>query len=150
MGCVFCNIVAGSEPCHTVLEDPKHIAFLSISPNTPGFTVVIPKQHVDSDVLALDDSVYTDLMLFTKKVDMVLRRGLKVDRCAVIIEGLMIDHAHTKLVPLHGLNGKRSCVSEDIAYSELYKGYVTSMEGPRLGDAELAATLSQIQTNCDL
>ncbi|ORX74514.1 HIT-like protein [Linderina pennispora] len=139
MGCVFCNIVAGSEPCHTVLEDSKHIAFLSISPNTPGFTVVIPKQHVDSDVLALDDSV-----------DKVLRRGLKVDRCAVIIEGLMIDHAHTKLVPLHGLNGERSYVSEDIAYSELYKGYVTSMEGPRLGDAELAATLCQIQTNCDL
>ncbi|KAJ2892214.1 hypothetical protein IWW38_003306, partial [Coemansia aciculifera] len=102
--CIFCRIVAGTAPSHRVLEDERHVAFLSIFPNTRGFTVVIPKAHMDADVLALDDRAYTDLMLFTKRVDKVLRRGLRVDRCALVVEGLMVPHAHAKLIPLHGLD----------------------------------------------
>ncbi|KAJ2690363.1 hypothetical protein IWW39_000762 [Coemansia spiralis] len=131
-------------PCHRVLEDEKHVAFLSIYPNTPGFTVVIPKTHLSSDVLALDDSAYVDLLLFTKRVDKVLRQGLKVDRCALIVEGLMIPHAHAKLVPLHGLNGRTTVLSEGTAFTETYAGYVTSMEGPRMSDKDLADVLAAI------
>ncbi|KAJ2342633.1 hypothetical protein GGH91_003463 [Coemansia sp. RSA 2671] len=144
MDCVFCRIVAGTAPCHRVLEDEKHVAFLSIYPNTPGFTVVIPKTHLSSDVLALDDSAYVDLLLFTKRVDKVLRQGLKVDRCALIVEGLMIPHAHAKLVPLHGLNGRTTVLSEGTAFTETYAGYVTSMEGPRMSDKGLADVLAAI------
>ncbi|KAJ2010026.1 hypothetical protein IWW57_000634 [Coemansia sp. S610] len=144
MDCVFCRIVAGTAPCHRVLEDEKHVAFLSIYPNTPGFTVVIPKTHLSSDVLALDDSAYVDLLLFTKRVDKVLRQGLKVDRCALIVEGLMIPHAHAKLVPLHGLNGRTTVLSEGTAFTETYAGYVTSMEGPRMSDNGLADVLAAI------
>ncbi|KAJ2394853.1 hypothetical protein GGI23_004530 [Coemansia sp. RSA 2559] len=144
--CVFCQIVAGESPSHKVLEDDKHVAFLSIFPNTPGFTVAIPKKHMASDVLALDDDAYTELMLFAKKVDKVLRRGLQVDRCALIVEGLMINHAHAKLVPLHGLNGRTYVVSEGTVFSDTYKGYVTSNEGPRALDSDLAALLSLIQS----
>ncbi|KAI8325773.1 HIT-like protein [Martensiomyces pterosporus] len=147
MPCVFCDIVSGTEPSHTVLEDEHHVAFLSIFPNTPGFTVVIPKKHASSDVLSLDDKTYTDLLLFTKKVDKVLRRGLQVDRCALIVEGMMVSHAHTKLVPLHGLDGRASLVYDGVAYSEKYEGYVTSIDGPRKSDEELAATLAAIHQN---
>lgn len=41
--CVFCAIAAGSASAHIVWEDPAQMAFLSIFPNTPGFTVLIPK-----------------------------------------------------------------------------------------------------------
>ncbi|KAJ1799845.1 hypothetical protein LPJ59_001545 [Coemansia sp. RSA 2399] len=144
--CVFCQIVAGESPSHKVLEDDRHVAFLTIFPNTPGFTVVIPKKHMTSDVLALDDGAYTELMLFAKNVDKVLRRGLQVDRCALIVEGMMINHAHAKLVPLHGLNGRTHVVSEGTAFSDTYEGYVTSKEGPRALDRDLAALLSLIQS----
>ncbi|KAJ2559188.1 hypothetical protein EV175_000450 [Coemansia sp. RSA 1933] len=144
--CIFCHIVAGKSPSHTVLEDDNHIAFLSIFPNTPGFTVVIPKRHVSSDVMALDDHTYTELMLFTKKVDSILRRGLLVDRCALVVEGMMINHAHAKLVPLHGLDGRTCVVSQGSAYSDAYEGYVTTMEGPRASDKDLAALLSLIHS----
>ncbi|KAJ2004002.1 hypothetical protein GGI04_002763 [Coemansia thaxteri] len=142
--CVFCRIVSGAETSHRVLEDDQHVAFLSIFPNTPGFTVVIPKAHLTSDVLALDDAAYTALLLFAKQADKVLRRGLGVDRCALIIEGLMVDHAHVKLVPLHGLNGRATVVSKDTIFAETYGGYVTSMEGPRQPDDRLAAVLAAI------
>jgi hypothetical protein len=39
--CIFCNIVNGEAPCHKIWEDAKHLAFLSIFPNTQGFSVVI-------------------------------------------------------------------------------------------------------------
>ena len=41
--CVFCKIVANESPSHRIWEDDNHLAFLSIYPNTPGVTVVIPK-----------------------------------------------------------------------------------------------------------
>lgn len=144
--CVFCKIVAGSVPCQKILETESHLAFLSIFPNTTGFTVVIPKAHLTSDVLALDDSVYTELMLFAKRVDKALRKGLEVDRCALISEGMMINHAHVKLIPLHGLNGRTAVVCDDIVpCSEKYEGYVTSKEGPRQSDEELALLAQKIR-----
>jgi histidine triad (HIT) family protein len=46
--CIFCQIVTGQAPCHTIWEDDGHLAFLSIFPNTPGFSVVLPKAHFPS------------------------------------------------------------------------------------------------------
>ena len=44
-GCVFCDIVAGKIPCDKVYEDKNVLAFLSINPEKPGHTLVIPKKH---------------------------------------------------------------------------------------------------------
>lgn len=46
--CIFCKMVNGEEPCHKIWEDEKHLAFLSVYPNTEGFSVVITKQHYPS------------------------------------------------------------------------------------------------------
>jgi diadenosine tetraphosphate (Ap4A) HIT family hydrolase len=45
MDCIFCSIVRKTSPAHILWEDDNHMAFLSIFPNTPGFSVVIPKRH---------------------------------------------------------------------------------------------------------
>lgn len=42
---VFDKILAGEIPCHRVYEDEHVLAFLDISPLTPGHTLVIPKQR---------------------------------------------------------------------------------------------------------
>ncbi|KAJ1719500.1 hypothetical protein LPJ53_005749 [Coemansia erecta] len=144
--CVFCQIVAGTSPAHIVHQDAEHLAFLSIFPNTPGFTVVIPRRHLSSDVLALDASDYSALLLFAKEVDQVLRRGLGVERCALAIEGMMIEHAHVKLIPMHGIEGRRTVVSEVRGFTELYQGFVTTAEGPRCPDDRLAALAQTIRS----
>ena len=46
--CVFCDIVSGDAPAHTVWENDEYLAFLSIFPNTEGATVVIPKDHMEA------------------------------------------------------------------------------------------------------
>lgn len=43
--CIFCKIVRGNIPSHTVYEDDTFIAFLDINPRSPGHTLIIPKEH---------------------------------------------------------------------------------------------------------
>ena len=45
-GCVFCAVVAGSEPSHVVLDEPDLIAFLDYRPVFKGHVLVIPRAHV--------------------------------------------------------------------------------------------------------
>ena len=45
MGCVFCEIVAGTAPAIRIYEDDDYLAFLDIRPFTRGHTLVIPKAH---------------------------------------------------------------------------------------------------------
>mgnify|MGYP003395810746 CR=1 FL=1 len=43
--CVFCKIIRGEIPSNKVYEDENFLAFLSIDPESPGHTLVIPKEH---------------------------------------------------------------------------------------------------------
>lgn len=43
--CIFCEIVKGRIPSHTVYETDTVKAFLDINPINPGHTLVIPKMH---------------------------------------------------------------------------------------------------------
>lgn len=44
--CVFCAVVAGSEPSHVVLDEPDVLAFLDHRPVFKGHMLVIPRIHV--------------------------------------------------------------------------------------------------------
>ena len=41
---IFSKILSGAIPCHRVYEDEHVLAFLDISPLSPGHTLVIPKE----------------------------------------------------------------------------------------------------------
>jgi histidine triad (HIT) family protein len=43
--CVFCSIVDGEIPSHTVYEDDEVMAFLDANPLARGHTLVVPKAH---------------------------------------------------------------------------------------------------------
>ncbi|RRJ31033.1 HIT family protein [Halocatena pleomorpha] len=43
--CIFCSIVAGELPSHTVYETEDTLAFLDANPLAPGHVLVIPKAH---------------------------------------------------------------------------------------------------------
>ena len=46
--CVFCDIVAGREPGHVVLDDDVAMAFLDVRPLFPGHTLLVPRVHVET------------------------------------------------------------------------------------------------------
>mgnify|MGYP000981297631 FL=1 len=64
---IFDDIVSGNMKSWKVWEDEKFLAFLTPFPNTPGFTVVIPKQNPGDYVFSLDDELYSEMMLAVKK-----------------------------------------------------------------------------------
>ena len=43
--CIFCKIVKDEIPSYKVYEDENFLAFLDITPQSPGHTQVIPKKH---------------------------------------------------------------------------------------------------------
>ena len=61
--CIFCKYAKNEAECHKIWEDEEHLAFLSIFPNTEGFSVVIPKTHYPSYVFNLDDQILENLII---------------------------------------------------------------------------------------
>jgi histidine triad (HIT) family protein len=138
--CVFCKIVARTEPAHVVWESDEHIAFLSIFPNTPGVTVVIPKAHHSSYAFDLDDKKLAKLVVAAKTVGKHLDRTLGVARTGMVLEGFGVDHVHAKLFPLHGTKpGElwQPVTSKIDTYLEKYDGHISSHDGPRASDSQL-------------
>lgn len=43
--CIFCKIAKGEIPTYKVYEDRDFLAFLDITPQSPGHVQVIPKEH---------------------------------------------------------------------------------------------------------
>lgn len=149
MNCIFCDIVKGGSPCHKVWEDEKHIAFLSIFPNTKGFTVVVPKEHYGSYAFEQSDEVLGNLVLATKKVALLLDKALDgVGRTGMFFEGYGVDHLHSKLFPMHGTGDDSRFQLREAnltKYFDSYEGYLSSHDCPRADDEELAALAIKIR-----
>ena len=147
--CIFCKIVSGEAPTHKIWEDEKHLAFLSIFPNTEGFSVVIPKKHYFSYAFDLPEDVLQELVLASKKVGKILDAKLEdVGRTGMIFEGFEIDHVHAKLFPMHGTKaeGWEPHKSNVDKYFEKYEGYISSHNYKRADDDKLAELAKKIRS----
>lgn len=119
------------------------MAFLSIDPNTEGFSCVVPKGHYGSDILKMPDDMLQRFILTAKKVSGVLENHFAdVGRVGLIMEGTGIDHAHIKLVPMHGTeNLKRGewqqFLSGQEMYFQKYEGWISSAGGPKADPEKL-------------
>lgn len=146
--CVFCKIVRGEVPCHKIWEDKNFLAFLTIFPNTKGFSAVIPKKHYSSYAFDLPDDVLTGLVLASKKVAKLLDAKLEdVGRTGLIFEGFGVDHVHSKLVPMHGtkMDSWKQWHSDVDKYFENYEGYLSSHDYKRADDEELEKLAKEIR-----
>lgn len=150
MDCIFCSIARGTAPSHLLWEDQTHMAFLSIFPNTPGFSVVIPKTHHGSYAFAEPDAVLCDLVIAAKKTAKLLDKALKgVARTGMILEGYGVDHLHAKLFPMHGTgedSAFKKISSTQDKYFERYEGYVSSHDAARADDKALAGLAAHIRS----
>jgi histidine triad (HIT) family protein len=147
--CIFCKIIKGESPSYKVWEDDKHLAFLSIFPNTEGTTVVIPKAHYPSYAFDLPDEVLSELVVATKKVAKLLDFKLEdVGRTAMVFEGFGVDHVHSKLFPMHGTENIKEwkpIESKVDKYFHKYEGYVSSHDYEREDDAKLDSLAKKIK-----
>lgn len=99
MATIFSRIAAGEIPSYKVAEDEKHFAFLDINPMAPGHTLVIPRREVDY-LFDLTAEEYGELMEFTRKVALKIKKAVPCQRVGVAVLGMEVPHAHIHLVPL--------------------------------------------------
>lgn len=131
---IFARLIRGELPQWRVWEDEKHVAFLTPFGNTPGYTVLIPRKHLSSDVFSLTTEDYTDLVTAAYQVEQHIKKAFQVARCGMFFEGYEIDYARVKLVPVHvddTAGGQPfTPIPEPIAFQDQYEGYLTTQFGP--------------------
>ncbi len=145
--CIFCKIVNNEIPSYKVWEDERHLAFLDINPNTPGMILVITKQHFDSDAFEMPDNAFKDLLLAAKKVAKIMKKALNVNRVAMVMEGMGVNHVHIKLYPMYGVDKEFKAVEVEHfrVFYDKYPGFITTLLGPRADDKELEEIANKIR-----
>lgn len=142
---LFEKIASGEIPSFKVWEDDKYIAFLTPWPNTPGFTVVTPKQNPGDNYLDVSDADFTNMMLAARKVAAILRKAFDAYRIGFVIEGEGVPHLHVKLIPMHGVNKQVRPYKHPELFTDTYEGFLTTGNGPKMSDEELANIQKKIQ-----
>jgi histidine triad (HIT) family protein len=124
MASIFTRIIKNEIPAYLVAEDDHNIAILDINPLVAGHTLVIPKTEVDY-YFDMDESSFTSLNLFARKVAVALEQTIPCLRIGVAVVGLEVPHTHLHLVPLNSMG--------DINFSkpklQLSKEEFTSLAG---------------------
>ncbi len=100
MASIFTKIVKGEIPSYKIIETDKCLAFLDVFPLVEGHVLVIPKQEVD-DLFDVDNELYTELMLLSKRVSKAVKEAYPCIKVGVSVIGLEVPHAHIHLIPLN-------------------------------------------------
>lgn len=101
--CIFCNIVAGTKPCHKVLETDLVLSFMDILPASEGHTLVIPKQHCET-VFDISESAMQAVALAARRIAAAIRAelapdGLTIAQANGAAAGQTVMHYHLHLLP---------------------------------------------------
>ena len=103
MASIFTKIIQGEIPCYKIAEDDQFFAFLDINPNTAGHTLCVPKKEVDK-IFDLDEQTYMDLMAFSRRVAIGIKKVVDCKRIGMSVVGLEVPHTHVNLIPLNAMN----------------------------------------------
>ncbi len=107
--CVFCEIVAGNQPAHVVLDDDVAVAFLDTRPLFPGHLLLVPRLHV----VTLPDLPVDQVGPYFERAQWLARAmedGLAAAGSFVALNNRIsqsVAHLHTHVVPRNPKDGLR-------------------------------------------
>lgn len=140
---IFARIIRGEVPQWRVWEDEAFVAFLTPFGNTPGYTVLVPRKHLGSDIFRLENKEYIEIVQAAHEVAQCLKKAFGVKRCGMFFEGYEIDYAHVKLVPVHNRFTSQGQLFNPIVapapFQKPYQGFLTTQFGPPAPDFDLIA-----------
>lgn len=102
--CVFCKIVAKQIPAKVVYENADFLAFLSIDPQSPGHTLIIPKQHYR---WVWDVPQVGSYFEVARTVALAQQKAFGTDFILSKIVGEEVPHAHIWIFPNNGVKGDK-------------------------------------------
>ncbi len=118
MASIFTKIISGEIPSFKVAENDQFYAFLDVRPVAFGHTLVVPKLEVDY-IFDLEDDLYVDLFLFSKKVAKALKEEVPCKKIGISVIGLEVSHAHVHLVPINAVTDMTFGKSIEVLQSDM-------------------------------
>jgi histidine triad (HIT) family protein len=101
--CLFCGIVAGDVPGQIVDSDEHTVAFMDISPATPGHALVVPRTHAaDLFDISAEDLAHTSVAAqrLAKRMDDVLEPdGFNILNSCRPAAWQTVFHFHLHVIP---------------------------------------------------
>ncbi|WP_230689658.1 HIT family protein [Catellatospora paridis] len=94
--CFICAFLAG-EPGYEhqlVYDDGTHAAFLSRYPTQPGYTLVVPRRHVEDVVRDLTTDEYLALQAVVHRIARAVGKVTQPERTYLLSLGSMQGNAH--------------------------------------------------------
>ncbi len=100
---VFAKILSGELPCVKVYEDEHTLAFMDIMPQTPGHTVVVPKEAA-VDMMDLSPDGAARLIRTTQKIARAAKKALEASAVTLVQRsgresGQTVFHVHFNVMP---------------------------------------------------
>jgi beta-aspartyl-peptidase (threonine type) len=141
---LFAKIIRSELEQWRVWESDSHIAFLTPFGNTYGKTVLVPRKHLDSDILSVPDKEFSELAgSVWDVIQVIVRSDLGAERVGLIFEGMEVDWAHAKLIPIRADDGRQP---PEQPFTKTYGGSVSSQPGPVADIEELQRLLPRFSS----
>lgn len=101
--CIFCKIIQGEIPNHTVYESNHVLAFLDINPHAKGHAVLVPKVHAET-LFDLNEELQKEffpaIRAVMERIDRVLHPdGYNVGWNHGEAGGQVVPHLHIHILP---------------------------------------------------
>lgn len=106
--CIFCKIINGDIPCMKVYEDDVALAYLDISPDSDGHTLIVPKTHY-KDIYDIPNNILLHIYETSKKVMNLLEEKLHCNDFTLVQNNgdiQEVKHYHLHVKPYY--NDKKS------------------------------------------
>ncbi|MBP9749860.1 MAG: HIT family protein [Candidatus Pacebacteria bacterium] len=100
---IFDKIIRREIPAEIVYEDSDVIAFLDISPNNPGHTLVIPKEP-SRNLLDISTDSWSKVMEVVRILALKIQKAVDADGINLMMNnepfaGQIVMHAHVHIIP---------------------------------------------------
>lgn len=108
--CIFCKIIAGEIPSHTLYEDEQFKVILDVGPATKGHALILPKEHY-ANLYEIPEEVAMDVMKLAKKMVKIMTEKLGCDGFNLVqnngeVAGQTVFHFHMHLIPRYKNDGE--------------------------------------------
>lgn len=108
--CIFCKIIAGEIPSHTLYEDEQFKVILDVGPATKGHALILPKKHY-ANLYELPEDVAMNVMKLAKKMVKIMTDKLGCDGFNLVqnngeVAGQTVFHFHMHLIPRYKNDGE--------------------------------------------
>lgn len=112
MDCIFCKIINNEVPCYKIYENENVLAFLDISGDIDGHTLVIPKKHytniLDCPEEQLEEIIKAVKYISNHYINNCGYEGINILNANNPAAQQSVFHLHFHIIPRHKNDGENA------------------------------------------